>query len=53
MTSKYMVHECAYAQERVNNTMRYINDLLVLNNPSFEDAIKDIYPTELQLRKNH
>ena len=31
--------------------MRYIDDLLVLNNPSFEDAIKDIYPTELQLKK--
>ena len=38
---------------RFNNTMRYIDDLLVLNNPSFEDAIKDIYPTELQLKKNH
>ena len=36
---------------RFNNTMRYIDDLLVLNNPSFEDAIKDIYPTELQLKK--
>ena len=36
---------------RFNNTMRYIYDLLVLNNPSFEDAIKDIYPTELQLKK--
>ena len=30
--------------------MRYIDDLLVLNNPSFEDAIKDIDPTELQLK---
>ena len=36
---------------RFNNTMRYIDDLLVLNNLSFEDAIKDIYPTELQLKK--
>ena len=32
--------------------MRYIDDLLVLNYPSFEDAIKDIYPTELQLKVN-
>ena len=36
---------------RFNNTMRYIDDLLVLNNPSFEDAINDIFPTELQLKK--
>ena len=36
---------------RFNNTMRYIDDLLVLNNPSFEDAIKNIYPTELHLKK--
>ena len=36
---------------RFNNTMRYIDDLLVLNNPSFENAIKYIYPTELQLKR--
>ena len=36
---------------RFNNTMRYIDDLLVLNNPSIEDTINDIYPTELQLKK--
>ena len=36
---------------RFNNTVRYIDDLLVLNNPSFKDAIKDIHPTELQLKK--
>ena len=35
----------------INNTIRYIDDLLVLNNPSFEDAINYIYPTELQLKK--
>ena len=31
------------------NTMRYIDDLLTLNNPAFDNAIDDIYPPELQL----
>ena len=31
--------------------MRYIDDLLVLNNTNFNDAINDIYPPELQLKK--
>ena len=34
-----------------NNTMRYIDDLLTLNNPAFDNAIDDIYPPELQLKK--
>ena len=33
------------------STMRYINDLLTLNNGRFECAINDIYPPELQLKK--
>ena len=36
---------------KFNNTMRYIDDLLVLNNTNFNDAINDIYPPELQLKK--
>ena len=36
---------------RFNNTMRYIDDLLVLNNTNFSDAIQDIYPSDLQLTK--
>ena len=36
---------------RFNNTMRYIDDLLVLNNTNFSDAIQDIYPSDLQLKK--
>ena len=32
-------------------TMRYIDDLLTLNNPAFDNAIDDIYPPELQLKK--
>ena len=31
--------------------MRYIDDLLTLNNSRFECAIDDIYPPELQLKK--
>ena len=36
---------------KFNNTMRYIDDLLVLNNTNFNDAINDIYSPELQLKK--
>ena len=36
---------------KFNNTMRYIDDLLVTNNTGFGDAIRDIYPSELQLKK--
>ena len=36
---------------KFNNTMRYIDDLLVMNNTSFSDAIQDIYPSELRLKK--
>ena len=36
---------------KCNNTMRYIDDLLVLNNTRFSDAIEDIYPSQLQLKK--
>jgi hypothetical protein len=34
-----------------SNTFRYIDDLLTLNNPSFENAINEIYPPELVLKK--
>jgi hypothetical protein len=34
-----------------SNTFRYIDDLLTLNNPSFENTINDIYPPELVLKK--
>ena len=36
--------------KKFNNTMRYIHDLLTLNNNQFDTAIKDIYPPELQLK---
>ena len=34
-----------------NNTVRYIDDLLSLNNPGFAEAIPNIYPPELILKK--
>ena len=34
-----------------NNTFRYIDDLLTLNNPSFDNEIKTIYPSESVLKK--
>ena len=37
--------------KKTNNTMRYIDDLLTLNNPAFDNAIDDIYPPELQLNR--
>ena len=37
--------------KRFSNTMRYIDDLLTLNNTSFDSAIDDIYPEELKLKK--
>ena len=36
--------------KKFNNTMRYIDDLLTLNNTQFDAAIQDIYP-QLQLKK--
>ena len=35
----------------VKHTVRYIDDLLTLNNPSFEQQIPNIYPPQLQLKK--
>ena len=34
-----------------SDTFRYIDDLLTLNNPSFENAISEIYPSELVFKK--
>ena len=36
---------------KFNNTMRYIDDLLTLNNATFHSVIADIYPSKLQLKK--
>ena len=37
--------------KRFSNTMRYIDDLLTLNNTLFHSAIDDIYPEELKLKE--
>ena len=37
--------------KKFNNTMRYIDDLLTLNNNKFDAAIKDIYHQEFQLKR--
>ena len=36
---------------KFNGTMRYIDDLLTLNNNSFASKIPDIYHPELDLKK--
>ena len=34
-----------------NDTSRYLDDIVTIDNPEFEKHIPDIYPTELQLNK--
>ena len=37
--------------KQFSHTVRYIDDLLTLNNPSFETEISNMYPIELVLKK--
>ena len=37
--------------EVFKSTSRYIDDLLNIGNPYFEDMVKQIYPPELQINK--
>ena len=48
---KKIIKNDIFMARRFNNTMRYIDDLLILNNIQFNDTIQDIYPSELQLKK--
>ena len=48
---KSLIKSNIHMARRFNNTIRYIDDLLVLNNTNFSDAIQDIYYSELQLKK--
>ena len=48
---KYMRNLIKMLAKRFSNTMRYIDDLLTLNNTLFQSAIEDIYPDELKLKK--
>ena len=36
-----------------NSTSRYLDDLLNIDNPYFEQMVSQIYPTELQLNKTN
>ena len=38
--------------EAFNSTSRYLDDLLNIDNPYFEQMVGQIYPTELQLNKS-
>ena len=37
--------------EAFNSTSRYLDDLVNIDNPYFEQMVGQIYPTELQLTK--
>ena len=37
--------------EAFNSTSRYLDDLVNIGNPYFEQMVGQIYPTELQLNK--
>ena len=37
--------------EAFNSTSRYLDDLLNIDNPYFEQTVCQIYPTEIQLNK--
>ena len=37
--------------EAFNSTSRYLDGLLNIDNPCFEQMVSQIYPTELQLNK--
>ena len=37
--------------EVFNSTSRYLDDLLNIDNPYFEQMVDQIYPTELQLNR--
>ena len=37
--------------EAFNSTSRYLENLLIINIPYFEQMVGQIYPTELQLNK--
>ena len=37
--------------EAFNSTSRYLDDLLIIDNPYFEGMVNQIYPPELQLNK--
>ena len=41
---KGLMRDNLHVAKRFGNTFRYIDDLLTLNNPRFEEEISNIYP---------
>ena len=48
---KNLIKDNLQVAMKFNGTMRYIDDLLTLNNSRFAGKIPDIYPPELDLKK--
>ena len=48
---KILMRDNLCMAKRFSNTVRYIDDLLTLNNDNFEDRIPNIYPPELTLKR--
>ena len=46
-----LVNNQTYIIEAFNSTSRYLDDILYIDNPYFEQMVDQIYPTELQLNK--
>ena len=45
----FFISNKADVVEAFNSTSRYLDDLLNIDNPYFEQTVSQIYPTELQL----
>ena len=39
--------------DQFNNTFRYLDEILALNNPDFQEIAKEMYPKELTLNKSN
>ena len=48
---RYLLKNNYQLARKCSNTVRYIDDLLTLNNSSFESEIPNIYPSELELKR--
>ena len=48
---KYLLRDNLCMAKQFSNTVRYIDDLLTLNNSHFEEEIPNIYPSELTLKR--
>ena len=45
---KNLMHDNLCMAKQFSDTVRYIDDLLTLNNSNFEEEIPNIYPPEVQ-----